>query len=149
MESYDERLSAPRTWWVVAALVGLSLGLIFLPFGVLASLAAIVCGVAVAAVCVSAYGSARIRIAGDSLVTPTARIPLTALGPAEALDGAAARDWRTHRADTRAYMLLRSYIPTAVRIPVVDPQDPTPYLYLSTRSPQRLVKALDSVRPAD
>lgn len=33
-------------------------------------------------------------------------------------------------------MLLRSYIPTAVRVEITDPQDPTPYVYLSTREPQ-------------
>ncbi|MEV6105077.1 DUF3093 domain-containing protein [Streptomyces sp. NPDC051940] len=146
MESYDERLSAPRSWWVVAALVGVSMGLIFLPFGTLAMLAALVGGIALASVGVSAYGSARIRVVSGSLVTPTARIPVSALGPAEPLDAEEARAWRTHRADVRAYMLLRSYIPTAVRIPVTDPEDPTPYVYLSTRSPERLAAALEAVR---
>lgn len=41
-------------------------------------------------------------------------------------------------------MLLRGYIPTAVRVEVTDPEDPTPYLYLSTRQPERLVAALRS-----
>ncbi|MFC7218563.1 DUF3093 domain-containing protein [Streptomyces polyrhachis] len=146
MESYEERLSAPRSWWVVVALVGLSLSLVFLPLGALASLAAFVGGTALAAVAVSSYGSARIRVVAGSLVTPTARVPVAALGAVEPLDAEGARAWRSHRADSRAYMLLRSYIPTAVRIPVTDPQDPTPYLYLSTRSPQRLAAALDAVR---
>jgi DUF3093 family protein len=38
--------------------------------------------------------------------------------------------------------LLRSYVPTAVRVDVTDPADPTPYLYLSTRRPEKLAKAL-------
>jgi hypothetical protein len=31
---------------------------------------------------------------------------------------------------------------------VTDPQDPTPYLYLSTREPERLVEALAAARAA-
>jgi hypothetical protein len=38
-------------------------------------------------------------------------------------------------------MLLRSYVKTAVRVEVVDPQDPHPYLYLSSRHPERLAAA--------
>jgi hypothetical protein len=45
-------------------------------------------------------------------------------------------------------MLLRAYIPTALRVEVTDPEDPTPYLYLSTREPERLAEALRAARPA-
>ncbi len=31
--SYDERLTAPRAWWLIAALLGLSGGLVVLPLG--------------------------------------------------------------------------------------------------------------------
>ena len=44
-------------------------------------------------------------------------------------------------------MLLRSYIPTALRVEVTDPADPTPYLYLSTREPEGLAAALEEARP--
>ena len=43
-------------------------------------------------------------------------------------------------------MLLRSYVPTALRVEVTDPEDPTPYVYLSTREPQALAAAL-AARP--
>jgi hypothetical protein len=87
-------------------------------------------------------------VVGDSLVAGDARIPLTALGEAEVLDAEEARAWRTHKADTRAFLLLRSYIPTALRVEVTDPEDPTPYLYLSTREPERLAEAIRSARAA-
>lgn len=90
----------------------------------------------------SSYGSARIRVVAGQLVAGDARIPVSALGEAEVLDAEEARAWRTYKADTRAFMLLRSYIPTAVRVEVTDPGDPTPYVYLSTRDPQALVAAL-------
>ncbi|MET9891827.1 DUF3093 domain-containing protein [Streptomyces sp. NPDC006465] len=143
---YEERLTAPRSWWVISFLVGLAMALVFLPFGTLPTLGALVGATAVAAVAASAYGSIRIRVVGDSLIAGDARIPVAALGDAEILDQEEARAWRTHKADTRAFMLLRSYIPTALRVQVTDPADPTPYLYLSTREPERLVAALEAVR---
>ncbi|MFD9462320.1 DUF3093 domain-containing protein [Streptomyces sp. NPDC060027] len=150
---YEERLTAPRSWWVISFLVGLAMALVFLPFGTLPTLGALVGGTAVAAVAASAYGSIRIRVVGDSLIAGDARIPVAALGDTEILDQEEARAWRTHKADTRAFMLLRSYIPTALRVQVTDPADPTPYLYLSTREPERLVAALEaaqaSAQPAD
>ena len=145
---YEERLTAPRSWWLVSFLVGLSLALILLPFGTLPMLVGLVGGTAAAAVAASSYGSVRIRVVGDSLVAGDARIPLTALGEAEVLDAEEARAWRTHKADTRAFLLLRAYIPTALRVEVTDPEDPTPYLYLSTREPERLAEAIRSAKAA-
>lgn len=142
MQPYDERLTAPRTWWLLAAGAGVALGLMLLPLGPVAALAGVVAGAVLSAVGVSVYGSARVRVVADSLVAGDARIPLTALGEARALDAAEARAWRSHKADPRAHMLLRGYIATAVRVEVTDPEDPTPYVYLSTRQPERLVAAL-------
>src|SRR5690242_25776 len=145
---YDERLTAPRSWWLISFLVGVSFALILLPFGPLPLLGGLVGGTAAAAVVASSYGSVRIRVVGDSLIAGEAKIPVTALGDAEVLDPEEARAWRTYKADTRAFLLLRAYIPTALRVEVTDPEDPTPYLYLSTREPERLAQALRTAREA-
>lgn len=139
---YDERLTAPRSWWLIAALVGVAAALILLPLGTLPMLGGLVAGTALAAVLISSYGSARIRVVAGSLVAGDARIPLSALGRAQALDRDEAFAWRTYKADPRAHMLLRAYIGTAVRVEVTDSADPTPYVFLSTRAPQRLAEAL-------
>ncbi|WP_284117933.1 DUF3093 domain-containing protein [Streptomyces fragilis] len=146
--SYDERLSAPWHWWLYSLLLGVAAALVVYPFGALPMLGGLVLGGAAAAIVVSSYGSARIRVAGDSLLAGEARVPLRALGAAEVLDPAEARAWRSHKADPRAFMLLRAYVPRALRVEVVDPQDPTPYLYLSTREPERLAAAIEAARPA-
>ncbi|MEU2434403.1 MULTISPECIES: DUF3093 domain-containing protein [unclassified Streptomyces] len=143
---YDERLTAPRSWWLIAVMVALSGGLVLLPLGTVAMLAGLIGAGALAAVAVSAYGSARIRVVADSLVAGDARIPVSALGAPEVLAPEEARAWRSYKADPRAYMLLRSYVPTALRVPVTDPQDPTPYVYVSTRDPRSLAAALEAVR---
>lgn len=145
---YEERLTAPRTWWAICFLIGVAMALIFLPLGTLPLLGALVGGTAVSAVVASSYGSIRIRIVGDSLIAGDAKIPVAALGDAEIMDQEEARAWRTYKADPRAFMLLRAYIPTALRVQVTDPEDPTPYLYLSTREPQRLAAALEAARAA-
>ncbi|MFE0346910.1 DUF3093 domain-containing protein [Streptomyces griseoluteus] len=139
---YEERLTAPRSWWLISVLVGVSFALILLPFGTLPLLGGLVGGTAVAAVMASAYGSPRIRVVGDALIAGDARIPVSALGAAEVLDAEEARAWRTYKADVRAFLLLRAYIPTALRVEVTDPEDPTPYLYLSTREPEKLAAAI-------
>ncbi|MFD7921865.1 DUF3093 domain-containing protein [Streptomyces sp. NPDC059740] len=149
MQSYEERLTAPRSWWLIAALVGVACALILMPVGTAPMLGGLIGGAALAAVVVSSYGSVRLRVVGDSLVAGDAKLPVTALGQAWALDPRETLAWRTHKADPRAFMLLRSYVPTAVRVEVVDPADPTPYLYLSTRTPKRLIAAIEAARPEE
>ncbi|WP_336054639.1 DUF3093 domain-containing protein [Streptomyces sp. CA2R101] len=146
MQPYEERLTAPPSWWVIAAMIGVACALMLLPLGTLWMLGGLIGGAALSAVAVSSYGSARIRVVGGALIAGDAKIPVTALGEARALDADEALAWRTHKADARAFMLLRGYIRTAVRVEITDPQDPTPYAYLSTRTPERLVAALAAGR---
>ncbi|WP_425556250.1 DUF3093 domain-containing protein [Kitasatospora nipponensis] len=143
---YDERLTAPRSWWLLPVGAGLSLGLILLRFGPVPGLIGLVVGAVAGAVALSGYGSARIRVVQGSLVAGQARIPLAALGEARPLDAKETVAWRSVKADPRAFMLLRSYLPTALRVEVTDPADPTPYLYLSTRDPQALAAAIEQER---
>ncbi|MFI1678560.1 MULTISPECIES: DUF3093 domain-containing protein [unclassified Streptomyces] len=146
MQPYEERLTAPRSWWFASVLVGVAMALILLPFGTLPLLGGLVGGTAVAAVVTSAYGAVRIRVVAGSLVVGDAKIPVSALGDAEVLTGEETRAWRSYKADPRAHMLLRAYIPTALRVNITDPEDPTPYVYISTRHPKELAAALDAVR---
>lgn len=143
---FDERLTAPRSWWFIAGLLGLSGGLIMVPLGTVPMLGGLIVVAVLAGAAVSSYGSARIRVVAGSLVAGDARIPVSALGEAEVLDAEEARAWRTHKADPRAFMVMRGYVNRAVRIEVTDPSDPTPYVYLSSREPEALVAALDAVR---
>jgi hypothetical protein len=146
MHDFDERLSAPRSWWLIAFFAGVALGLIVLPYGALPMLGGLVVGAVLTGMWVSAQGSLRIRVVSGLLIAGDARIPVSALGKAEALTGEEARAWRTYKADLRAHSLVRTYIPTAVRVEVADSDDPTPYVYLSTREPEGLVAALESAQ---
>ncbi|WP_328332350.1 MULTISPECIES: DUF3093 domain-containing protein [unclassified Streptomyces] len=148
MQPYEERLTAPRSWWLIALLVGFAGALITLPLGTLPMLGGLVGGAAVAGIIVSSYGSVRIRVVAGSLVAGDAKIPLSALGEATVLDAEETIAWRSYKADPRAFMLMRSYVRTAVRVEITDPSDPTPYAYLSTRDPEALKTALTAVPAA-
>ncbi|MER5929345.1 DUF3093 domain-containing protein [Streptomyces sp. NPDC002054] len=143
---HDERLTAPRAWWGITVLMGLACALMLVPLGTTAVLAGLVGGTALTGLLVSSYGSARVRVVNGSLAAGDARIPVSALGEPEILDAEQARAWRTYKADTRAFMLMRSYVPTAVRVEVTDPSDPTPYVYVSTREPEALATAIRAAR---
>ena len=138
---YREQLRAPASWYFIGFLFGLALACIFLWFGPWQSLAGLVGGTLLAAWVVANYGRVGIELSDGSLKAGPATLPLAALGEASALSPERARALRMHEGDPRAYMLLRSYVRTAVRVEVVDPHDPHPYLYLSSRHPEKLAAA--------
>jgi hypothetical protein len=74
------------------------------------------------------------------------RLPADNIGDTEALDGPAASRLRGVGADARAHLVVRGWVPGGVRIDVDDPLDPTPYWFVSSRRPDALRRALDSVR---
>jgi hypothetical protein len=86
--------------------------------------------------------SPRVEVAGGELRAGRAHIPVELLARPEALDAARTRTELGPRLDARAHLCLRGWIPTAVRVEVVDPQDPTPYWLVSTRRPDDLARAL-------
>jgi hypothetical protein len=143
MEStYEERLTAPVGWWGVTLLAGVMAGLVFLRASPGAAVVGFVAGAVLCGALVVAYGRVGVWVRDGHLEAGTARLPLEALGAVTVLDAEAARRLRTTEADVRAFMLLRGYVRTAVRVEVTDPTDPTPYLYLSTRRPEALAGVL-------
>lgn len=139
---YRERLRAPLSWYLIGVLLGVAFAIIFLVVGPWPALAALVLVSAAAIALVAAYGRVAVELDGTSLRAGAATLPLSALGEARALDAEQARALRTRDADPRAFMLLRSYVKTAVRVEVADPRDPHPYLYLSSRHPERLAATI-------
>lgn len=69
-------------------------------------------------------------------------VPADALGPGEVLGATELRAALSVEADPRAHVCQRSWVRTAVRLPVVDPRDTTPYWLVSTRRPGRVLAAL-------
>ena len=93
----------------------------------------------------SLYLSPVIRI-NESFSRGSFEIPLQALGEAEIFTGEEARLQRGPRLDARAKLAIRGDIDQVVKIQVVDSDDPTPYILVSTRRPEELVAALRADR---
>lgn len=140
---YRERLSVPVRWWLLAAATVLTLWLIVaIPAGDAAGIVVAGLGAVLLTVFFLRYGGAVVAVDARQLRAGRASIERSYLGSAEALTGEAARNAFGRDCDPKAYLVLRGYLPGAVRVEVTDPHDPTPYWLIATRDPQRLAAAL-------
>ena len=146
--SRSERLSAPWYLWAIASVIVATLGLaVGYPLGWPAGVAAAAVAEGIVAwVLVSA--AATVSVEPTALVAGRARLDYDCMGAVTPLDAAAAALLRGREADTRAYLLLRPWVQTAVRVDVDDADDPAPYWYVSTRDPAALATALEAARGA-
>ncbi|RXR23178.1 DUF3093 domain-containing protein [Oerskovia turbata] len=79
---------------------------------------------------------------GRTLRAGRATIPTSLLGATTVLDRAAMTRELGPSLDARAYVCLRAWARTGVRVEIVDPADPTPYWLVSTRRPAELAATL-------
>jgi hypothetical protein len=143
MQPYRERLTAPPSWWGLAALFAVAVGWAFYvatPPWVAAVALAIAAAVAFATV--ASYGSATVEVSADGFRAGRALLPWSAVGQIRPLDGDDARRAAGVDADARAYIVLRAYCRGAVCVEVDDPADPTPYWLVSTRRPHMVAAAM-------
>ena len=140
---YSERLHVPLRWWVQATMFLATLWLAFI-----VALPAWLAWTASGALLAGVYGlfawmgSAPVEVRDGTLYAGPARIALSQLGPAEALDKDATRRVLGVEANARAFLVTRPYISRSVKVNIDDPADPTPYWLISSRHPRRLVAAL-------
>ncbi|SEC20374.1 Protein of unknown function [Paramicrobacterium humi] len=148
MSTYHERVW-PAVWVLVASVLVIPASLmVFAPISVLAG---VITGVALYAGCVGLWvlSTRTIEIVDDELRAGRARIPVSFVGEAVALSGHEAFAARGAELDARAWLLIRGGVPDVVRVPLTDPDDPTPYWLLSSRHAKKLAAAInESRRPA-
>lgn len=139
--AYAERLWPSPGTWLVGPGLGLGVAIAFVPVGLPVAVAVgVVVTVAVAAALVAT--SPRIEVTGGRLRAGRAVVPVDVLGDASWYQGREAREQRGPLLDARAYLCIRSWVDSVVRVELADPEDPTPYWLVSTRAPRRLVDAL-------
>lgn len=144
---HRERLWVGPAGWVVMVGVTVMVGISFWPVG--ATVAWVVGAVALAVgVAVLTSLATPVVVTGAELRAGVAHVPVALLGAPLALDAAATRHELGPGLDARAYVCLRGWVRTAVRVPLDDPADPTPYWIVSARRPQDLVRALESATAA-
>lgn len=85
----------------------------------------------------------RITVTPTTLTVGRATIERRYLGTAEGFTGDDATYQRGRGLNGLAYLCIRGWISPVVRVEVVDPEDRTPYWLASSRTPERLVAALE------
>lgn len=148
-ELFAERRWPPFGTWLLAPLGGVFGALVVFPVSRTTALATgIIVSVTIALLL--ARTADRIVVTdGDDPGLTAGRAFLDAwhIGQVEALDAEHTREVIGPGADARAYLAHRGWIPTAVRVEVLDTDDPTPYWVVSTRRAQDLASALQAIRP--
>jgi hypothetical protein len=147
--AYRERLYPPFWLWLAALLAALSMGLAYAaPLGAAAGVAA---GVATMLVLAALLlrSSVLVQVADGWFIAGRARIEARYLTRPRALDASEATELRGPSANPLAWMLLRGWISTAVVVDIDDPQDDTPYWFVSTRNPTGLASALRAATSGD
>ncbi|MBM3714539.1 MAG: DUF3093 domain-containing protein [Actinobacteria bacterium] len=138
---YRERLS-PSLWALVAAaLCGPMAALVFSP---LDTTVALVIGlvVAVAIVATLVALSPVVEVRDGELRAGRAHIAVDLLGEPVGVVADEARTARGSGLNRRAWHVIRGGIDGIVTVPVTDPEDPTPSWVVSTRTPDRLIAAI-------
>jgi Protein of unknown function (DUF3093) len=143
--AYQERLSV--AWWLwpaalaASALVAAELGIG--AFALRSPLTYLASGL-LALGGLMALNRIRIAVGGGELRVDDAHVPLSAIGQVTVLDAQARRDLLGQDADPLAFVIQRPWIPCGVRVDLNDPEDPTPYWYVSSRRPAELAAVLRS-----
>ena len=78
----------------------------------------------------------------ETLYVGKAHIELKYISSIEALDAEGMRITRGPKADPAAYLALRFWVSTGVKIGIDDPRDSTPYWLMSTKRVEKLISAL-------
>ncbi|GAB4085911.1 hypothetical protein GCM10028784_25410 [Myceligenerans cantabricum] len=138
---FHERLLPGPGGWLGTAGLGVIGGIVVWPLdpplGVATGI--LVCVLAAVAL---ATTSPVVRVSAGVLQAGRAGVPLSLLGEATPLDADAMRWELGPGLDARAYVCLRAWARTGVRVSLEDPDDPVPYWLVSTRDPRALVAAL-------
>lgn len=146
--TYRERLRVPLRWWFQGVLLVATFWLamvVAIPDPLTWSITS--AAMVLLAVLLRTYGGARIVVDDGWLHAGRARIDRQFVATAQSLDRTETRAVSGPLADARAHLLLRPYLSRAVRIEIIDPDDPTPYWLISSRRPDALAASLTGTVP--
>ena len=88
------------------------------------------------------FRAPRIQVSKNHLRVGRVSIARNLVGTPQAIDKSEIFAERGPNLDPAAHKVFQGSVKTAVKIPVTDPEDPTPYWLVSTRNPNELVEAL-------
>jgi len=142
MLSYRERLS-PSPWIALhCLLLCAACILVFAPIN-------FIVGIVIGILCVLAlvttmwFTGPIIEVHNGVLRAGRGTIALSDVGPAEPLTGQQAQHALRTELDVRAFLVIRGWVTSLVKVPVTDARDTTPYWLVSTRHPVELADAIN------
>jgi hypothetical protein len=91
---------------------------------------------------IAVTAKSEVRIIEDELVIGKAHIGVKYLAGVEILDKNAMRLLRTRDADPAAFLAIKFWMSTGVKITLNDPRDPTPYWLVSCKKGKELKSTL-------
>lgn len=91
-----------------------------------------------------AWSSPMVITVDEEIMVDGAHLELRYIRTVEVLDKKSMSKARTIDADASAFLAIRFWCPTGVKIILDDPRDPTPYWLISSRNPQRLKHAIEA-----
>ena len=146
--TYAERLLPP--WWVWAFVVVVLLLVPVILLALVPPLVALLAGLALLGATAWALVryAGRVEVSGAELRAGRAHIPVGLLGRPVPLDPEQAGRRLGLDLDARAHHFVRGWVRTGLVVDVTDPEDPTPYWYVSTRRPRELARAIEQARTA-
>ena len=131
--------------WVLAFIYFLLLSLviaIWAAFDTTATIAALAAAT-IAIIYLAFAMRSTISVDGKELRIDRAHIDIKYLGDVKILDSSAMRLLRTRDADPAAYLAIKFWVPTGVKIAVVDPRDPTPYWLITSKRGEEIAALLN------
>ena len=131
--------------WLMAFLAFLFLSAVFSVWVALDSRSTIVTAALSLAALIWIWLRSPLRISVDTeLRINSAHLEKRFIKSVEVLDANAVRLLRTRDADPAAFLAIRFWCSTGIKVVLDDPRDPTPYWLVSSRNGARLKKAIEA-----
>ncbi|CAN2202728.1 Protein of unknown function DUF3093 [Candidatus Nanopelagicaceae bacterium] len=130
--------------WLLAFIYFMFLSLVIAVWAALGNFSALVTLIALtlALLAIAMTAKSEVRITEDELVIGKAHIGVKYLAGVEILDENAMRLLRTRDADPAAFLAIKFWMSTGVKITLNDPRDPTPYWLVSCKKGKELKSTL-------
>lgn len=138
---YQEKVRPSVGMWILVAVAALSTALMVMPVWQLGTIILPVVSFVLFAWWLNSL-TLTIIVTERQLFVGEAHIDRTFVPGAVAFDGEEARQARGVDLDARAFLKIRPWAKSVVRIDLDDASDPTPYWLVSSRHPHKLAAAL-------
>lgn len=130
--------------WLLAFIYFMFLSLVIAVWAALGNLSALITLIALtlALIGIAISAKSEINLTQDEFSVDKAHISREYLAEVEVLDRDAMRLLRTRDADPAAFLAIKFWVSTGVKITLKDQRDPTPYWLISSRRPKELKNTL-------